>query len=81
MSSLRRTIERNNIKRLAGMYKKYENRKATVKKGKLENYKVNRFDLRNVLKLAFKGKVTLLKVKDKVIIKDNRKNEKKAANQ
>jgi hypothetical protein len=77
MSSLRRTIERNKIKRLADLYKKYENRKVKKKKDKPIELKANRYDIRNILALAFKGKVTLLKVKDKVVIKDNRKEEQK----
>lgn len=71
MSSLQRTIKRNNIKRLADLYKKYENRKAKKKKGKPIELKINRFDIRKLLKLAFKGNVSLLQVKDKVVIKDN----------
>jgi hypothetical protein len=75
---LSRTVKHNNIKRLAGMYKKYENKKATIKKGKLVNYKVNRFDFRKLLTKAFKGDITFLKVKDKIIIKDNKSTKKSA---
>ena len=76
--SLSRTIARNNIKRLAGLYKKHENRKVKKKEGKPIELKVNRFNLRLLLKKAFKGQVTLLKVGEKVIIKDNKLVEKSA---
>jgi hypothetical protein len=76
--SLSRTIARNNIKRLAGLYKKHENRKVKKKEGKPIELKVNRFDIRLLLTKAFKGHVTLLKVGEKVVIKDN-KMEKKSA--
>jgi hypothetical protein len=72
MSSLSRTIKRNSIKRLAGMYKQYENRKMKIKDGKIKDMKKNRFDMRKILKAAFKGDVTFLKVKDKIILKDNK---------
>jgi len=76
--SLSRTIARNKIKRLAAQYKKHENRKVKRKTGKPINLKVNRFDIRLLLKKAFKGEVTLLKVGEKVVIKDNKPDKKSA---
>jgi hypothetical protein len=76
--SLSRTIARNKIKRLAGLYKKHENRKVKKKAGKPINLKVNRFDIRLLLKKAFKGEVALLKVGEKVVIKDNKSDKKSA---
>jgi len=72
MSSITRTIKRNSIKRLAAMYKRYENRKMKVVNGKIKDMKKNRFDMRTILKAAFKGDVTFLKVKDKINLKDNK---------
>jgi hypothetical protein len=76
--SLSRTIQRNNIKRLAGLYKKHENRKVKKKEGKPIELKVNRFDIRLLLAKAFKGQIILLKVGEKVVIKDNKPVEKSA---
>ena len=76
--SLSRTIQRNNIKRLAGLYKKHENKKVKKKKDKPIELKVNRFDIRLLLAKAFKGHVTLLKVGEKVVIKDNKPDNKSA---
>lgn len=76
--SLSRTIKRNNIKRLAGLYKKHENRKIKKKEGKPIDLKVNRFDIRLLLAKAFKDHVILLKVGEKVVIKDNKPVQKSA---
>ena len=80
MSSLHRAITRNNIKRLADLYKKYENRKVKKKKGKPIELKINRFDIRKLLKLAFKGNVSLSQVGEKIVIKDNKPVQKKVVN-
>lgn len=77
MSNLQRTIKRNTIKRLADEYKSYENREVKKKEGKPIELKVNRFDIRLLLAKAFKGYVTLLKVGEKVVIKDNKPAQKK----
>jgi hypothetical protein len=60
------------------LYKKHENRKVKKKEGKPIELKVNRFDLRRLLRMAFKDDVTLLKVGGKVVIKDNKPVEKSA---
>ena len=77
MSSMIRTIQRNNIKRLADLYQKQENNKVKKKKDKPKKLNVNHFDMKVLLKRAFKNEIMFLKAGSKIVVKENKPKEEK----
>jgi hypothetical protein len=68
-------MKRNNLRNLAYRYRDNQNKKMDKEEKALHILKVNSTFLHNLLKLVYKGKASLLKVGEKIIIKDNRTNE------
>lgn len=75
MSSIQRTMKRNNLRNLAYRYRDNQNKKMDKEEKALRILRVNNTFIHNLLELVYKGKVSFLKVGEKIIIKDNRPKE------